>query len=355
MHPSFQLNGISFASEKELLIFSKTISENLHDFLSDWFTKKAYIIVKTSGSTGIPKLIQLKKEYMKNSALATGEFFNVKENTKALLCLSIDYIAGKMMLIRALTLGWKLDIVDPISNPLIHTNKIYDFSAMIPLQLQNSLGEIHRIKKLIIGGGVVSNKLINRLKDITSEVFATYGMTETSTHIAIKKLNHYENAISNQTEKSFYKALPEVTIYKDQRNCLVIDAPKVTDELIVTNDIVQLISENEFEWLGRFDNAINSGGIKLYPEKIEEKLSTIISNRFFVTGISDEVLGEKLILIVEGDDIPNKTNKLASEIIQIKSLTKYEIPKEIYFVKKFIQTDTKKIQRKKTTTLIYKE
>ena len=156
-------------------------------------------------------------------------------------------------------------------------------------------------------------------------------MTETITHVAVKPLNNFK------IKSNFYQVLPNVKVYVDSRNCLVIKAPKVSDKTIFTNDIVQLISSNHFNWLGRFDNVINSGGIKLQPEIIEEKLSNIITSRFFVVGIADDVLGEKLVLIVEVEQqkIPiNKTN-----------LTAYEKPKEIYFIKNFIETTSGKVQR----------
>ncbi|WP_075342811.1 AMP-binding protein [Tenacibaculum agarivorans] len=342
MHSHFKLNGNSFVTPKELLNYSKSLSKSIHNFLSNWFDDTGFVTVNTSGSTGKPKAIQLKKEYMKNSALATGEFFNSKEGTTALLCLSVDYIAGKMMLVRALTLGWDIDVVDPVVNPLSNAEKKYDFSAMVPLQLQNSLEEIHRIKKLIVGGGVVSNTTIDELQNHITEVFATYGMTETITHIAIKRLNNFKGSLE------FYKVLPAVSIGIDQRNCLVIQAPKISDELVITNDVVQLISDSSFEWLGRYDNVINSGGVKLHPEKIEEKLAKIISNRFFVIGVQDEQLGEKLILIVEGEEY---TLNLKEQ----QALSKYEVPKQIFFVEKFIETETKKIQRSKTLKLIENE
>ncbi|TYP98113.1 O-succinylbenzoic acid--CoA ligase [Tenacibaculum adriaticum] len=338
-HKNFRLNEVSFSSSKEIIEFASSISISAQNFLTDWFTEDEFIVVQTSGSTGKPKPIQLKKEFMKNSALATGEFFNLPEKTTALLCLSIDYIAGKMMLVRAFTLGWDLDVVEPVSNPLSSVEKQYDFCAMVPMQLQNSLYDLDKVKKLIVGGGVVSNDLINKIQDVKTEIFATYGMTETITHIAVKKLNNFDFA------PVFYQTLPDVTIYKDQRNCLLIKAPKVADELIITNDVVELISDTEFEWLGRFDNVINSGGIKLHPEKIEEKLSKIINSRFFVAGVSDAVLGEKLILVIEG--VETKIN-----FSTIDDLTKYEIPKAIYFVDEFVETETKKIQRFFTLDLL---
>lgn len=337
-HIDFKLNGVSFLSVDELLAYSKSLTVSTHFFLNDWFSDASFIEVNTSGSTGKPKLIQLKKEFMINSAIATGHFFDLQEKTTALLCMSTDYIAGKMMLVRALILGWNLDIVEPVSNPLKGIEKKYDFSAMVSLQLQNSLSKIQNIKKLIVGGGVVSKELDDKIQKVSTEVFATFGMTETITHIAVKKLNHL-------TEISNYKLLPNISISLDKRNCLVINAPKISKELISTNDVIELVSEKEFKWLGRFDNVINSGGIKLHPEKIEEKLSKIIPQRFFVTGIPDLVLGEKLILIIEGDE-------MNIDFRNSEDLTKYETPKETYFVTKFIETDTKKIQRKETIKLI---
>ncbi|MFY7671568.1 AMP-binding protein [Tenacibaculum sp. MEBiC06402] len=347
-HESFKLNGNSFQSKEELLAYAKDFSDALSTFLESWFDKREKLIVKTSGSTGTPKPIELKKEYMKNSALTTGEFFNLKENTSALLCMPLEYIAGKMMLVRAMILGWDLDIVNPVSNPLSGNKKKYDFSAMVPLQLQNSLQEIDRINTLIVGGGVVSETLKNQIKNIKTKVFATYGMTETITHIAVKKLN-------NQHRKpTFYCCLPNVEISIDNRSCLVINAPKVSDEVVVTNDVVQLVSENEFEWLGRFDNVINSGGVKLHPEIIERKLAKIINKRFFITGIPDAYLGEKMILLIEEEGDSTKEKSILEKIKLLASISKYEIPKQVIFAKHFVETETKKIQRKKTLDLVLK-
>jgi O-succinylbenzoic acid--CoA ligase len=336
---NFKINGTSFSSVEDLLEYSKTESIATQKFLREWFSDKKFVEVKTSGSTGKPKMIQLKKEFMKNSAKATGQFFKLFENTTALLCMSTEYIAGKMMLVRALELGWYLDIVTPASNPLKNIDKVYDFSAMVPMQLQYALNDIEKVKKLIVGGGVVSNELETAIQEISTEIYATFGMTETITHIAVRKLNFFTDQSEN-----YYQTLPNVSISLDDRNCLVINAPKVSDVVIKTNDVVELISDTEFKWLGRFDNVINSGGIKLHPEEIEKKLSEVISSRFFVAGIPDSILGEKLVLIIEG----KQRTVILSEA---KNLSKYEIPKHIYFVDQFIETATKKIQRLKTLDL----
>ncbi len=349
VHKDFQLNGSSFQTSSELIHYSKTISESLYSFLLDWFSDDDFVVVNTSGSTGKPKPIQLKKEHMKNSALATGEFFDVQEKTTALCCLPIDFIAGKMMAVRAMTLGWHLDVVESSSNPLKDIDRPYDFSAMVPLQLSNSLENINLISQLIVGGGVVSNELEQAIQEVSTKIYATYGMTETITHIAVKSLNVTSSAV----ERSHYKTLSNVTITQDSRNCLTINAPKVSDEEIITNDVVEIVSSTEFEWKGRFDNVINSGGIKLHPEEIEKKLSPYIESRFFVAGLPDERLGEKLVLVIEEKEasvIENRRTELVEVLFQNLNLplTKYETPKEIFFVAQFIETPTGKIQRSKT-------
>ena len=155
-HKKFQLNGNSFSSDQELLSYAHDFSKELYGFFETWFSKDPFILVNTSGSTGVPKEIMLQKEQMIHSAFATGKYFDLEENTTALLCLSANFIAGKMMLVRALILGWKLDVVLPDASPLKNIQKEYDFSAMVPLQLENSIHSLHLIKTLIVGGGVVS-------------------------------------------------------------------------------------------------------------------------------------------------------------------------------------------------------
>lgn len=338
-HKDFKLNRKSFTTIDEILSYTKHHYKDVHYFLESWFSKTKSITVKTSGSTGTPKAILLKKEYILNSALETGKYFNAFNKTKALLCLSPTYIAGKMMLVRALTLGWHLDIVAPKSNPLENLKNTYDFCAMVPLQLQNSIPFLSQIKQLIVGGGPVSNVLIQKIQDVTCIIYATYGMTETITHIAVKKLNNYD------FHPQYFTVLNNVNIYVDTRSCLVIDASNVSDEIVVTNDVVSLISDKKFKWLGRFDNIINSGGVKLYPEKIELKLAKQIPERFFVAGLLDDVLGERLIVVVEGKERAIDLNN--------SDLSKFEKPKDIFFVDKFVETTTEKIQRKKTLELIF--
>ncbi|SDQ79651.1 AMP-binding protein [Flagellimonas zhangzhouensis] len=343
IHPDFRFNGASYTNDelialgKELVNTDEAYQVHIGQFLLDWLSDKSIVEVSTSGSTGTPKIIELRKEHMVNSALATGAYFQLEPRQKALLCLPLTGIAGKMMLIRAMVLGLHLDAVEPSSKPL-QENKTYDFAAMVPLQVQNSIDQLSQIRKLIIGGAPVDTKLRYILRDSSVEAFETYGMTETITHIAVKKTNHKPS--------EYFETLSGVTIQTDDRGCLVIDAPKISDAEVVTNDLVEINGENQFKWLGRYDSIINSGGIKLFPEKIEEKLAPLIRERFFLAGLPDETLGQKLVLVVEGE--PYNEQDLLQSIKSLPSISKYEVPKQVYFVKTFTETATQKINRTKT-------
>lgn len=347
VHLRFKLNGLYFDREELKEVAFSFVREgapyekSIGDFLMDWLNTKEHLFVRTSGSTGSPKVIRLNKQHMVNSAIATGDFFGISVGDTALHCLPTEFIAGKMMLVRAMILGLEIDLVEPTLNPLEGIKKQYDFSAMIPLQLKNSLNKINQVKKLIVGGAYVPKKLIDAVQNVDAEIFETYGMTETVTHIAAKKINHFTN--KEEKSNSYYELLPNIEISKDDRNCLVINAPNISEEPIITNDIVELKSDRQFEWIGRYDNVINSGGVKLIPELIEAKISGTIPNRFFVIGKEDNELGEKLVLVVEGNKLDKKM--VTDTIKAIPSLDKYEIPKEIILVDKFRETENGKIIR----------
>jgi O-succinylbenzoic acid--CoA ligase len=336
VHPNFKWNGISLDREKLLLAAHNLIKEGndferiAGEFLLEWFNANSFITATSSGTTGIPKKITIDKQAMVNSALATAEFFDLKAGNRVLHCMSTAYIAGKMMLVRSIILGFEMDFVTPSSNPLKDNQRHYDFVAMVPMQVQNSISELHKVKKLIIGGAKISETLLNQLLEVPTQVYETYGMTETITHIAAKKIG----------EKSF-SVLPNVTIAIDERGCLVIAAPRISDTNIVTNDVVELLTATQFILLGRIDNVINSGGVKLFPEQIEAKLSDKIKERFFVIGIPDALLGEQLLLVIEGE-------KQAIDSTIFDHLHPFEKPKAIRFVPKFIETESGKVKRKET-------
>ncbi|MFV0531829.1 MAG: AMP-binding protein [Flavobacteriales bacterium] len=314
--------------QKEILLFFKEYTHHNAD-----------IKVTTSGSTGKPKTIPILKSHMKNSALMTGNYFNLKKGQTALLCLPIRYIAGKMMLVRAVELKLKLICVKPSGNPLQALSTPIDFCAMVPLQVENSLSKLTMIKQLIIGGAPITSQLEYLLQSVSTHCFATYGMTETVTHIAIKSLNH-------SLKSDFYTVLNGISIEKDERNCLMIDCSMLNPQKVMTNDVVKLNGQTQFQFLGRYDHVINSGGIKIHPEIVEKKLSSLISERFFIASIPDKKLGEKVILVIEKEESDFTLN------LELY-LEKFEIPKHVFFIKKFIDTPTGKIKRKETLNFVF--
>lgn len=349
LHPVFKFNGLHY-NKTELLDFSKSLivegaphEIEIGEFLQKWFDENDTVSVITSGSTGIPKNITIRKEHMINSANATGVFFKLGPGTSALLCLPPKYIAGKMMLVRAMILGWDLHVVAPEKDALTQYDNNYDFAAMVPYQVHHSIHALQKVKKLIIGGGDISKELNEKLQKVFTEAFATYGMTETVTHIAVKRIN-------GLAKSDAYTALPNVKLSQDERGCLVIDAPNISESKVITNDVVDLLSETSFNWLGRYDHVINSGGIKMNPEQIEEKLAAFIDLPFIISSEKDAQLGERVIIIVE-----NKDNiELPDYSEAYKNLHAYERPKRIYSFSKFPYTETEKIKRKKILSSLKK-
>jgi O-succinylbenzoic acid--CoA ligase len=340
VHPKFKLNGLSYQFDDLYELaedFEK--SQTLHEieigkFLIEWLNNNNYISVPTSGSTGVPKKINILKAHTVNSAIATGTFFELPSETRALLCLPASYIAGKMMLVRAIILGWDLYIKAPEKDAITQYDRDYDFVAMVPYQVHYSLKSLNKIKKLIIGGGAISVDLNDQLQHVDTEVFATYGMTETITHIAVRRIN-------GLAKSDYYNALPNVKFSLDKRDCLVIEASEVSDDKVVTNDLVKIISPSSFQYLGRIDNVVNSGGVKLFPEQIEAKLAKFIDVQFIIASEKNQTLGEQLILILEED-----SSELIPDIkTAFSTLSNYERPKKVYSFSKFPFTETGKIKR----------
>lgn len=350
IHSQFKLNGVSYDSETLKSVAYDFVKEGepherqIGKFLGDWLDDREVIEVQTSGSTGTPTTVLLQKQHMANSARATGTFFRLQPGDTALLCLPTAYIAGKMMLVRALVLGLELDVVQATKYPLEAVQRTYDFCAMVPLQAVNSLTHIEQVKTLIIGGAPLSMGLKQQLAQSTTQVYETYGMTETCTHVALR-----ECTTNSTSSEANFLALPQVTFATDDRGCLVITAPMIATGPVVTNDMIRLVSPTEFQWLGRFDHVINSGGIKLFPEQIEAKLASAIPHPFFVAPLADEELGQKLVLVIEGDiDLPRFTRTLKATSI----LERFEFPKEIHAIPEFLKTETGKIRRRATLELL---
>lgn len=329
----------------KILDFSKNNFESLNPeiqwqqsilgFLDEWSSKDDFVIAHTSGSTGTPKEIRLPKSAMRLSAKLTGEFFDLKTGNTALLCMPVNFIAGKMMIVRAVELGLKLCCTEPKSRIDLAEYPKLDFVPMTPMQVEKSFDSIHKIKTLLIGGAPLSDELRNKLLQTKTDAYESYGMTETITHIGLKKIS-----------EKFFQCLNQVEIRKDERNCLVIRTPYFDDE-IVTNDLVEIIDRKHFKWLGRFDHVINSGGIKLIPEQIEEKLKPYVQQEFIISSLPDKTLGEKLILIIEGDKFDLSIPK--------DVLDKFENPKEIYFIKEFPRTESGKVKRQALKEICQKQ
>lgn len=310
----------------------------LLDVLKSWFSEDVFLSFQTSGSTGTPKVIRFTKDQIRKSAELTASTFKLDGAAKVLLCLHPKYVAGQMMILRAIINDWKLCVVSPGRQPVIEND--FDFSAMVPMQLESLLSNdsqsINRIGKLIIGGAPISEKLHRGILKLKTSCFATYGMTETLTHIAVKKLN------GNDAENHF-SSLKGVELNMDINSCLNIKASHLGD-VIQTNDVVDFVDFGKFIWKGRIDNVINSGGVKIHPEVLEKKIEKIIDRRFYFIGMPDNTLGEKLILCIEGEEYDAVTMKLFKSFLEVE-LTKYEVPKEIVFVNEIKATKSRKIIR----------
>ena len=317
---------------------NKEIYQQIFLFLVEWANDQSYIEVNTSGSTGTPKLIRLSKKSMLISAQYTCDFFQLNKQSNALLCLPVHYIAGKMMLVRAILSGLNLIVSSPVSNPLKDVNKEIDFLALTPYQVYNSLEDIKKglFDNIIIGGAPVGPDLEDKLKDLTCNIYETYGMTETSSHIALRK-------ISGADRSEWFKIWDDIKISTDSEEGLLIKVPYITDIELVTNDIVEIKEKVKFKWKGRKDNVINSGGIKIFPEQIEYKLYNVIDTAFYITSLKDNKLNEKVVLVIEGKISSTEKEKLFEKIIPV--LNKHEIPKELIAVGKFERTQTGKIIR----------
>ncbi|TXF77363.1 AMP-binding protein [Chryseobacterium sp.] len=335
----FNMNRLSDESDFE---------EKVQIFLKEWFSPSKAVAVQTSGSTGAPKIFQIEKNKMLSSAQMTCDFLKLKEGDSALLCLPVEYISGKMMLVRSISRKLKLTVKNPTSNPLENLSEEFDFCAMSPLQVENSLEKIHLIRNLIIGGAKVSENLKQKIHQAglkNSKIYETYGMSETLSHIALKQIY--------PVVEEYFTVFKGIEIDLDDRGCLIINAPKLSPEIIRTNDLVELIGDQKFKFIGRFDNVINSGGLKIHPEKLEALVSKKLPNEVVFSALNDERLGQKLILIVEGEDSEELRHKIADVLDEIEvSLSKNHRPKEIFYLPKFSRIPNGKINRKELLNLV---
>ena len=318
------------------------------DFLLNWFDDSGYIISHTSGSTGAPKEISLTKEVMRKSARMTNTFFGLDSTKTALLCMPASYIAGKMMLVRALVGGFNLMTAEPRANPFENLNVAVDFTAITPYQLTHSIETLHSktVRNIIVGGGQVNAKLEAQAANIPATLYETYGMTETASHIALRRFNGVKKS-------EYFTVLEGVSIRQDDRDCLVIHAPHLAENELITNDIVELKSSKSFRWLGRIDSVINSGGIKIHPEQLEKKLEKIIQPNFFIASVPDDILGDKVVLVIESENFTSEQESKLNFFLE-SNFSRYEIPKQIFYVPVFIYSESNKILRKETLYSIFR-
>jgi O-succinylbenzoic acid--CoA ligase len=353
------LNGVTYLRDELLHLTDQKMKHadsdedefEVYSFIHKWVSPGETLDVQTSGSTGAPRLQTFPKHQFIESAKLTCEYFGLKEGMNMLHCLSAEYIAGKMMIVRAFVSGANLIVVSPSGNPLLNVEDKIDFTAMVPLQAQNAISDSNTnakfsaISSVIIGGASIPVKLEHQLETFPNNVYATFAMTETLSHIALRK-------ITGKGKKGLYELLPNISIAEDERGCMVIKAEHLGEEPIVTNDIIVKADETHFHWMGRYDNVINSGGVKVYPETVEEKIAHLLpSNRFFISSLPDETLGQKVVMVIESQDGFDITH-VKAEIEKL--VDKYDVPKQYFIISQFAETPNGKIQRQESLKLALK-
>ncbi|MEK6781627.1 MAG: AMP-binding protein [Bacteroidota bacterium] len=360
IQPWLNLNGVTYTLDQ---LKSGSFKTNLSAFEQStllfchrWLNTELEFQLQTSGSTGAPKIITITRQQMEYSASLTINALHLKPGYTALVCLDPKYIAGQMMLVRSLLLGMNMVAVDPVANPFekISATTSLDFAAFVPYQVQAILNSAFKsrmegLKCVIIGGAPLDQVTKKSVQSFEGEFYATYGMTETISHIALQRLN-------GEQRQDFFEVLDDIKICNDERGCLVIEVGFLNPKKIITNDLVEIISKKHFRWLGRWDHIINSGGVKVMPEKVEVSVREIfnsltLSNRFFIAGLPDEKLSQKVTLVIEG--VPFST-ELTSEIARrIEDTTQpFERPREMRFINNFRLTENGKVMREETLNLI---
>lgn len=319
----------------------------LQEFLAEWNDEQETVTVHTSGSTGKPKAMKVEKQRMLASAKMTCDFLGLKEGDTALLCMPLDYIAGKMMVVRSIERGMRLISVEPSTHPLKDLTEAPTFAAMVPLQVYETL-KVERERKLfcqiqhvIIGGGAIDPQLEQELKTLPNHIWHSYGMTETLSHIALRRI-----------DEPYCRPLPGIAVSQDKNHCLVIDAPHLCAETLHTHDIVEFVHEtgkqqvshtNMFRILGRLDNVVCSGGIKIQIEEVEALLRPTFGNTIQLTSAPDPKFGEELVMLTT----------LPINIEQLKACLSnpYWMPRRIVMVSSLPLTETGKPDRAKAKIL----
>jgi O-succinylbenzoic acid--CoA ligase len=342
IHPEFSYNGVQLSEAdwhafiKSRWIESPEWERSFLEFMDHWMDDKDVVEVQTSGTSGQPSKWKVSKAAMIASARLTANYFNCKERTSALLCLPGSFIAGKMMLVRAMSMGWKLTAIKPVSTPFESLNTPFDFAAFTPMQLSSLKDEevqlLSRFGAVIIGGAAVSETLRQHLSSQCCNLFETYGMSETLSHIAVRRITK---------EETPFQAFNGIHLQIDEFGRLLISAPHIKHDLIQTNDVVELIGPDSFLYRGRYDRMINSGGVKLYAEVIERKLQGLLNFPYTIAAAEDEILGQKVVLYMESKG-PVNSEELYQSLALL--LDRYEVPKEIIIVEKLERTESGKIK-----------
>jgi O-succinylbenzoic acid--CoA ligase len=348
--PGLQLNNKLFSVE-ELRVYAAAMLENnlpdwehkIYAFILNFLDDKDFILQQSSGTTGTPKTFQLSKKAMLESARLTCEVLDLRYGQNALLCLSADYIAGKMIVVRSLVCGLNLFWEEPSSLPALQNyNKIH-LCSMVPLQAFNAFNSpklLQNIDVLLIGGAEIRPELKALFGKINNRSYETYGMAETCSHIALKK-------ISGPNPDANFKTLPGIKVNTDHRSCLVAHVPFLP-EPVVSNDVVETIDEQTFVWKTRFDNLINTGGLKVIPEEVETEIAKILKHEFAIIGLPDKKLGQKITLVIESEKRIDE-NQLRETLS--KNLKPHQIPKEIRYLKILPRNAAFKVERKKLLLL----
>ena len=326
------------------------------DFVRQWLNGTQQFELHTSGSTGPASAIALRRRQMEASARRTADFFDLGPGDRALVCLNCEYIGGMMMLVRGLERNLHLTIVEPHADPFAHVaaGAEFDFSAFVPLQLKTVLAAGHaprlnRMKDFLIGGAPADAALTQELQPLTAAAWLTYGMTETCSHVALRRLNGPQASTS-------FRVLPGIAAGQDERGCLTLRGDVTDDQLVVTNDVVRLGADaHTFEWLGRADFVINSGGVKVPAEKVELVLDVALAEigqarRCFVAGRPDERLGQAVTAFIEGPPLAAEQETRLKSLL-VGRLGRYEQPRQLRYVPAFAATPNGKLDRAATLRL----
>ena len=325
--------------------------ESALTFIREWLTDTQTFFQQTSGSTGTPRTISITRQQMEHSARLSEQALELQPLSHALICIDTRYIGGKMMIVRSLVTKMAMWIIDPAAHPLQHlpVDQCVNFAAFVPYQIQSMLGSKHphlinNVDIVIIGGAELHDEFVAELGRYKCQCYAAYGMTESISHVALRTLN-------GRNASRAFNTLSGVEVAADDRGCLIVKAPYLAEHL-VTNDIVEIVNNRQFRWLGRWDNVINTGGYKVLPEKLEAAIQSFVNragigNRFFIHGVEDKKLGRKIVIVMEAaghhvELIRDTMPMLAGEILP------HEMPKEVLISPAFQFTDTRKINRAQT-------